>query len=269
MSMKIASIAAGFFACCLSAGCGGPVAKREPLVASSEIPVIERAESLGAQLYAQDLYAAQATSLLLAHGLDLIDIGTLGWITESRRDGCVVTFVAGDPEQWRSVCVVTFVEDTEPNIVLIDRDLSETQSAMFNARQLSLNSIEDSCSDAFNTVVLPRDDGPGWLAYALAATSDPNLILVGGHSRVTVSVDGRTILERRRFTKDCMVLKKPEDVGPEGDIAAYTLGHVLDNTPTEIHVFLSLLYGKPLYVVTADRRFWYIDGGKIRILRHP
>lgn len=267
--MKTASIIAGVLACCLVAGCNRPVAKEEPIVAPAEIPIIERAESLGRQIYTQDLYAAQATALLVAHGLDLIDIGTLGWITESRQDGCIVTFVAGDPEQWRSVCVVTFVENTEPNIILVDRDLSETQSAMFDARQLALNSIEKSCSDAYNTVVLPRDDGPGWLAYALAATSDPNLVLVGGHSRVTTSADGRTLLERRSFTKDCMVLKKPQNVGPDVDVAAYTLGHVLDNTPTEIHVFLSLLYGKPLYVVTADQRFWYIEGGKIRILKRP
>ncbi len=267
--MKIAFVSAGVLAFCLIAGCGRPVVKEEPIVASSEIPVIERAELLGRQIYMQDLYAAQATALLLAHGLDLIDIGTLGWITESSRDGCAVTFVAGDPEQWRSVCVVTFAESAEPNIILVDRDLTETQSAMFNARQLALHSIEKSCSDAYNTVVLPRDDGPGWLGYALAATNDPNLILIGGHSRVTVSADGRTILERRSFTKDCMVLKTPQDVGPDVDVAAYTVGHVLDNTPTEVHVFLSLLYGKPLYVVTADRRFWYIEGGKIRILKRP
>ena len=267
--MKNASVIAGVLALCLIGGCNRQIVKEEPIVAPSEIPVIERAESLGRQIYTQDLYAAQATTLLLAHGLDPIEIGTLGWITESRRDGCAVTFVGGDSEQWRSVCVVTFTEHAEPNIILVDRDLAETQSAMFNARQLALGSIEKSCSDAYNTVVLPRDGEPGWLAYALAATSDPNLILVGGHYRVTVSADGRTVLERRSFTKDCMVLKRPQDMGPDVDVAAYTLGHVLDDTPTEIHVFLSLLYGKPLYVVTADRRFWYIEGGKIRILKRP
>jgi hypothetical protein len=215
----------------------------------------------------QDLYAAQATSLLFAHGVDPAEIGTRGWITEGCPNGTVVTFVGGDPGQWRSVCVATFLEPADPNIILIDRDLTETQSAMFNARQLSLDSIEKSCSDAYNTVVLPRDDGPGWLAYALAATSDPNLILVGGHYRTTVSVDGRTVLERRGFTKDCMVLKKPQNEGPDAHVAAYTLGRVFDKTPTEIHVFLNLLYGKPLYVVTADGRFWYIEGGKIRIVK--
>lgn len=268
--MKHASVIAGIVTLCLIAGCGRHAVKREPVVLpSEEIPAIERAESLGNQIYVQDLYAAQATALLIAHGLEPLEMGMLGWITESRQDGCVVTFVGGDPEQWRSICTIAFAERTDPNIVLVDRDLTETQSAMFNARQLALGSIEKSCSDAYNTVVLPRDDGPGWLAYALAATSDPNLVLVGGHYRATVSEDGRTVLERRGFTKDCLVLKKPENLGPDVDVAAYTLGHVLDRTPTEIHVYLNLLYGKPLYVVTVDRRFWRIEGGKIQLLGLP
>jgi predicted DNA-binding transcriptional regulator len=265
--MSRATRIAGIFALCGIAGCGRHVMNEEPAVASFEIPAIQRAEELGREIYVQDLYAAQATSLLLAHGVDAVEVGALGWITESRPDGAVVTFVTGDSEQWRSACAVTFVDKEDPNIILIDKDLTETQSAMFNARQLALDSVEKACSDAYNTVVLPRDGESGWLAYALAATSDPNLILIGGHYRATVSADGRTVLDRRGFTRDCMVLKRPEDADPDADIAAYTLGHVLDNTPTEIHVFLNLLYGKPLYVVTADRRFWYVDGGKIRLLK--
>lgn len=241
--------------------------REEPALASFEIPVVQQAEKLGRQIYEQDLYAAQATGLLFAHGVAAADVGALGWITESRPDGCVVTFVTGEPQQWRSACVVTFAQPAEPNIILVDKDLTETQAAMFSARQLVLESVERLCSDAYNTVVLPREGEPGWLAYALAATSDPNLILVGGHYRATVSADGRTVLEHRNFTKDCMVLKKPRAANPDIGVVAYTLAHVLDNTPTEVHVFLSLLYGKPLYVATADRRFWYIEGGKIRLLR--
>jgi len=237
-------------------------------VASCEIPTLQQAEELGRQIYVQDLYAAQATSLLLAHGVDPAEIGALGWITESHEDKAVVTFVTGDPQQWRSACVVTFAEQGDPNIILIDKDLTETQSATFRARQLALDSVEDPCSEAYNTVVIPRDGEPGWLAYALAATNDPNLILVGGHYRATVSADGRTVLDRRRFADSCLVLQKNrKDTLPDAELAAYTVSHLLDDTPTEIHVFLNLLYGRPLYVVTPDRRFWYIEGGKIRLLK--
>jgi hypothetical protein len=150
----------------------------------------------------QDLYVAQAISLLIAHGVDPDEMDALGWITESREDGAVVTFVTGDPEQWRSACVVTFVEHADPNIILIDRDLTETQSAMFNARQLALDSVDNVCAEAYSTAVIPRDGQSGWLAYALAATSDPKSILIGG------TAGPRS--QRRRpsgaksFSRDCL-----------------------------------------------------------------
>lgn len=236
----------------------------------SDLAAVRWAEKIGREIYVQDLYAAQATSLLLAHGVDLAQAGTLGWITESGNEGTAVTFVAGDPQQWRSSCVVTFAEHADPNIILVDRDLTETQSAMFNARQFALDSVKHPCSDAYNTVVIPRDSGPGWLAYALAATNDPNLVLVGGHYRATVSVDGRTVLEHRHFADSCLVLQKnPKNVPPGTEVAAYTMNHFLDNTPTEIHVFLNLFYGKPLYVTTPNDRLWYIEDGTISLLKQP
>ncbi len=255
----------------LSAGCHERLTGKQAEVslAAEEVLVLERTEALGRQIYAQDQYAGKATNLLLGYGVDLTEMGTRGWITENQPDGCVVTFVGGDPESWRSVCVVTFVSDDDPNVILVDKDLSETQAAMFNARQLALSTVQTPCSDAYNTAVIPREDGPGWLAYALAATRDPNLLLVGGHYRATVSADGKTVLEQRSFTKDCLVLKRLEGAGSDGDAAAYTVGHILDNRPTEIHVFLNLLCGKPLYVVTGDGRFWRVEGGRVRLLKQP
>lgn len=266
--MKKVILIAGVLWLCLGAGCREHVRSAELSVTSEDAAFIMAAEELGREIYMHDRYAAVATDLLLSHGVDLAGAGTLGWITESRQDGCAVTYVTGDPEQWRSVCVVTFSEHEDPNIILVDRDLTGTQSAMFNARQLALAGIEKPCSDAYNTVVIPRAGEPGWLVYALAATSDPNLILVGGHHRATVSADGRTVLDRRDFSRSCLALpKSPKDIPPGAELAAYTVSHLLDNTPTEIHVFLNLLHGKPFYVATPDRRLWYIENGKVQLLK--
>ncbi len=270
--MTKAAVFAGLLTLFLGAGCHEQARTgkgTEVSVAAEEIPMLERTEALGRQVYLYDQCAARATNLALARGVDLAAMGTQGWITESRSDRCAVTFVTGDSEPWRSVCMVTFAGSEEPNIILIDKDLTEPQAAMFNARQLVLGIVENPCSDAYNTVVIPREGEPGWLAYALAAASDPNLLLVGGHYRATVSADGRTILEQRSFTKDCFVLKSRDDAGPDVDVVAYTLGHVHDDRPVEIHVFLNLLCGKPLYVVTADRRFWRIENGRIALLKQP
>ena len=259
---------AGALVLCLVAGCNEHVMNSQACMTSVDAALTMEAEELGREIHTHDQYAARATDLLLSRGVNLADAGTLGWITESRQNGCVVTYVTGDPQQWRSICVVAFTEHEEPNIILVDRDLTETQSAMFNARQLALDSVERPCSNAYNTVVLPRPGEPGWLAYALAATTDPNLILVGGHYRVTVSADGRTVLDRRAFSKSCLALPRdPKDIPPGAELAAYTVSHLLDNTPTEIHVFLNLLHGKPFYVATPKRRLWSIQDGKIRLLR--
>ena len=270
--MKRMAVFAGLLALLLGTGCREQtrVSKETDVsLAIEEVPLIARAEELGRQVYLHDQYAARATGLVYDRGVDLTQLGTKGWITEDRPDGCIVTFVTGDPESWRSVCAVTFAGDDEPDIILVDRDLTETQAAMFNARQLVFGIVENPCSDAYNTVVLPREGEPGWLAYALAATSDPNLLLVGGHYRATVSADGQTILDWRGFAKDCPVLKMPERDESDLDLASYTVVHVLDDRPTEIHVFLNLLCGRPLYVVTADRRVWCVEEGGIRLLKRP
>lgn len=267
--MNRAVVVAGILALCLGAGCHERVAGEgiaAPLT-PEEIALIMEAEELGLRIYVHDRYGALATELAYTRGVDLVGAGVLGWITEERPDGCVVTFVTGDPEQWRSVCRVTFADLVDPNIILVKKDLTERQEAMVNAKQVALACIEEPCSDAYNTVVIPRKDEAGWLAYALAATSDPNLILAGGHYRAKVSADGRSVLDCRGFTQSCLVLpRSPEDTPPSPDLVAYTLAHLLDNTPTEIHVFLSLQGGKPLYVATPDRRIWYIEEGRIRLL---
>jgi hypothetical protein len=242
----------------------------EVALVGDEAALIERAERLGRAIYMHDKYAATATDVVEAHGVDLVKIGARGWITEARPDGYTVTFVAGGLPPWRSVCVVTFTGNEEPNAILTDGDLTETQSAMFRARQFAIESIERPRPGPYNTVVIPRDDAPGWLAYALAATTDPNIIVVGGHYRATVAPDGLTLLEHRGFTKSHLDLpRRPKDIPPDAELAGYTVSHLLDNTPTEIHVFLNLQCGKTFFVATPDERFWRIEKGKIRLVERP
>ena len=50
-----------------------------------------------------------------------------------------------------------------------------------------------------------------------------------------------------------------------GKAAALVVSHVLDDHPIETHVFLSLLHGLNLYVIT-ESAMWSVDKGKIRLL---
>jgi hypothetical protein len=43
--------------------------------------------------------------------------------------------------------------------------------------------------------------------------------------------------------------------------------NLLDDTPHEIHVFLSLRYKIPLYVITRDLRLWEVRDGRMRVVR--
>ena len=42
-----------------------------------------------------------------------------------------------------------------------------------------------------------------------------------------------------------------------------TMSHVVSATPVETHVYLSLLHGMPLYVVTSEHEFWKVKDGRI------
>ena len=45
--------------------------------------------------------------------------------------------------------------------------------------------------------------------------------------------------------------------------------HLLDPSPTEIHVFISLQARKPLYVSTGRDSVWCVDGAHIAKMHEP
>ena len=49
---------------------------------------------------------------------------------------------------------------------------------------------------------------------------------------------------------------------------AFMLTHLLDPTPTEIHVFLSRCTASPLYVMTEAGN-WLVDGAEIKLRGAP
>jgi len=115
-----------------------------------------------------------------------------------------------------------------------------------------------------DTVVLPADPATGNLVrvYMLAATTVPEVMVAGGHFLYAYSADG-TLKFQRSFTKSCFEIPLAEDQ-KKGKLAAVTLSHLLDSTPTEIHVFLNRNYGKSIYLATVENsRMWIIMDGWI------
>lgn len=126
------------------------------------------------------------------------------------------------------------------------------------------------CSSSHpNLAALPpeRPGGP-IIAYIMTSTTDPKTVPLGGHYSVEVAADG-SVGPIRHFTKACIDMpmsKRP----PVGEPAAFVVTHLLDPTPTELHVFSSLTSKVPLVVVTGpDARMWFVDGNRVTSMPAP
>lgn len=238
----------------------------EPLT-DEENHQIEQVEAQGRILYRKDAFAARATDLLLgAVDLDAYP-DFAGWVGYERGSEFVVSFYDRSEERVSLVGDVVFSADgsavfeLEPNRALTDREVS-----MFNARMAALEAGRTTCSDRFNTVVMPSESGErAWTVYVLASTTQPDVILVGGHSRVRVDKQSAEVLEVERLSKSCLKLgttKGRSDV-PEGSLLVFT--HLISPLPIPTYPYLSLLHGEPLAVSTR-RANWLIRGDNISFI---
>jgi hypothetical protein len=242
-------------------GCQKELANKSntSLLTDADSKAITEAENIGRQIYEYDQYASKATDIMMENVTDPRSIGILGWITTRSEGKCVLLFVA-EEQTYISPCRVIFDGLEKPKFIRESRPLTEVETAMFRARQLWPDIIEQKCTENYNTVLLPNEDS-SWSLYVLAATADLNSVVVGGHYKAVISADGRTVLNKRGFTKTCMTF--PTD---KPGLEAYVMTHLLDNTPTEIHVFLSLLSQKDFFIATMDGRHWMVRGDKIKLM---
>jgi len=232
-----------------------------PQIRQFDIPTLEK---LGQDMYAQDQAAWHATDALFAlhPQAELMAEKVQGWIVEDRPDGALVRFIRktdSGPEAGYDVSMA----GVKPTVsVPQDRTLSDSEKAQYAARSLALQSITQRCGDNYNTIVLKDPSGPGWLAWALAATTNPGLVMAGGHHRLTVSADGNQTLQMDALSRSCAVLQKSGE--PAGrQVAALMATQLVSNVPVETFVFLSLEHHMPFFVLTPDRVLWKIANGRI------
>lgn len=199
------------------------------------------------------------------------DLGAVrGWTVERDGAGYSVTYYVGEGdaraaiyrgrvENRRVVAREVFREGSRPMLTAFQRRLADARGA---AARLG----KTPCTPApFNATVIPPDapDGPIDV-YALSAQTQAGMFPFGGHFRATLSPAGE-IVAQRDFTRSCVNM--PADAGRGNRTAALMVTHLLDKVPTEIHVFLSIWTGLPIYVGTADpQRVWEVTGGGIRLV---
>lgn len=152
--------------------------------------------------------------------------------------------------------------------------LSPARKRMIAAKNSAREALKSAdvkmCVDKpFNTVVLPPASPEAPISvYFLTPQTEVASVPAGRDYRVDVSADDKTG-PVRAFTNSCISVPSDRAANkPE----ALVLTHLLDPTPTEIHVFTMLAAGLPLYVsTTQNKRLWVVEasGGQARIRLLP
>lgn len=223
----------------------------------------------GAQLYAFDQAAWHTTDSLLAQKLPDATMGAIrGWVVEPRGELLTVTYYGLDGDSAYAIYVADFrdgkvVGERVPKTDA-DRALSATGQRMAAARGVAGGQLPTKCVDRpFNTVVLPPQPGSAVIpVYLLTPMVTNGVYPAGGHHEVDIGADGK-VAATRDFSKSCLSIGALDPAGAKTAVAMFVT-HLLDPHPTEIHVYLSLWSGKPIYV-GAGEKVWEVAGTRVRL----
>lgn len=246
-----------------------PVAAQTP----DERGRLDWVQRRGRLLYEIDRAAWVTTDDLTERVGDLARAGVRGWTVERDGAGYAVTYFSGEGaaraalyhgrvENNRVVSAQVFPAGSRPLLTQVQRRLADARGAV--ARMDAW-----ACArSGLNIAVIPPDasDAPIDL-YVLTPQTQTGVYPAGGHSRATLSPTGE-VLSQRAFTNGCIELSdRPEGSGAP---AALVITHLLDPIPTEIHVFLSIWIGLPVFVGTRDpHRVWEVGGDTIHLVDPP
>lgn len=225
-----------------------------------ELPQIE---AFGRAIYRQDIAAWLASDALTAKVSDLRAAGLKGWLVEDDGKTATVRFLR-DKGAGLEVGYDVIVDGkgagpvTEP----ADRKLTDEERLMFSARQAAAAAQPAACRAGYNTAMVKNPEGDGWIVWLLAPAPAAGAIPVGGHYRILVAADGKTVKQVDALSASCLLIEKPK--AADGKPALAFASHIVSPTPVETHVFLSQLYKLPLGVGTnGGKDIWIVDQGKI------
>jgi hypothetical protein len=245
-----------------------------PVAASQDAPPpqveawpLAKVQTLGQALYDQDVAAARATDALLARFGGTPPSNLAGWIVVGEGRAQTVRFLTRDGDSVRPGWDVPVRNGRAGQLAeATDPALPPEQQAMFRARMTAAQNIGAMrCSPRYNAVVLDDPDSDGWLVWLLASTSQADQLVLTGHYRFRISADGADVLRRDQLSATCII--QPVPAG-QGQMVGVTVSHIVSPLPAETHVFTSLLYRLPVYVVAGDK-LYAVEGARIREVRRP
>lgn len=232
---------------------------------------VAQASSVGSLLYAFDRAAWVSSDALTAQVPQDHLKGLGGYIVEIAEAGVLrVTYYRGAA----ATADVLFVVDVRDGEVVRSELLTHpvrllpAQASLARAREIAVERARERnykpCTNApFNTVVLPsRDNGPV-AVYLLSAQKTADTWPMGGNYRVIVAPDG-AVSASRPYSVGCLNVTRPH-LPAGAKPVGFIVSHLLDPTPTEVHVFASFSMHSPVFVTTPDKRIWKVEGRAITI----
>jgi hypothetical protein len=242
-----------------------------PDLTASEAAAVKAVGDRGLALYNYDQAAWHGTDAMLKDVKDPAAKGIKGWVVTPVAQGWQIVFYTDNKGTYDGAwsAIWTGTKIVEPRILEgAERTLSAEQIRLIEAKKaVPLKNLQ-SCSDKpFNSVVIPGATAQDPISvYLMTPQTDANIIPMGGHNRVDIK-DGK-VVSQRQFTKGCFPMERPD--GKKDNMpAALMMTHLLDPTPTEIHVFAVYTARLPLYVSTVTSNIVWeigIKDGKPQIL---
>lgn len=235
---------------------------------ADEQSAITRAEDRGRLIYAYDQAAWHSTDRMMKDIKDPFKAGVRGWVITPNGANLDVTYFGElDGEGRRPAIYIATMNGQKVIAKRIPKKdapeyLSGTQLPMAAALEFSRSQKFATCGEASpNSVVLPPASDGSIDVYILSSQTKAGVYPFGGHSLMTIRADKKAIF-RRKFTNSCLDLPEP----PKNAVAM-GVGHVMDSTPTEIHVWISLWSDRRMLVMTdKDKTVWLIDQGKVKLV---
>ena len=238
---------------------------------------IERSIKIGHSIYFQDAVAARGTDVLVENigpqGPKWSRLGGYLTIRESTvdkkpTDAWVVLFYTRDREPRMAYQIRIWPGRKDPpqfETFEPAAELSADLSRMIRARAAAVATLKNPVQP-INPVVLPGDaiGERGFLVYLLAGTKRPDVAVLGRHYRILVDEDGRTVRKVEPLSNAVIEIPQvPHDKNEQA--VGLTVSHVVTDWPLETHVFASMLYKVPLFVVTR-RGTWLVTRDRIALV---
>jgi hypothetical protein len=157
-----------------------------------------------------------------------------------------------DAELWGRALYDSYVAPTAANDKAVERAIATVHQA-----------VKDHCSGTYRAVAVMPPGAPKdrIVIYDIGEAPAGQGIMVGRHYRVETTLDGKGVMLGEPSTTSCVTL--PPAAANAATPSVTT--HDLSPAPNEYHVFLSLMYGRSLEVVTQSGH-WLVEHGKIGYL---